>query len=417
MAANKCRSAIIVGGGIGGITAAVALRERGIEVTVLEQAYSLGEVGAGLQIGPNASSVLYRLGLAGELERIGLVVEESVRRRWQNGRILAKTTLGSSAKRKYGTPYFHVHRADLHQIALDAAVDPNRPGPVVNILTGQRITAVERIETNSPEVVTITGARHTADAVIGADGIHSQVRSAIGGPSLIRQSGDMAYRMLVPAAPLLASPTTSWFFDWPAANFWLGHNRHLVAYPVRDMQYLNVIAIVPCTDKVAKEWRSVAPAEEMRECFRGWDVRLTQMLEAAESQVTSWALNYQEPFADWNLGNVALIGDACHAMLPYFSQGASQAIEDGAVLAEELASDVTVAEALAQYRSRRAPHAERVQLGANGNRTLFHLPDGAEQEARDDRFRQQHEESDITFDFIYQGTPPRAAAHPLTTVS
>ncbi|WOC12716.1 FAD-dependent monooxygenase [Gordonia sp. MP11Mi] len=417
MTDNKCRSAIVVGGGIGGLTAALALRRRGIEVTVLEQAEELGEVGAGLQIGPNASSVLYDLGLADELNRIGLVVQESVRRRWQDGRILAKTTLGSTATRKYGAPYFHVHRADIHRITLDAAVDPNQPGPAAEVITGQRVSTIEDVDSESPTVVTVDGKRYTADVIIGADGIRSEVRTAIGGPSEIIQSGDMAYRALVPMDRLRTNSATSWFADWPAANFWLGHNRHLVAYPVRDMQFLNVIAIVPCSPQVADEWRIVAPAQEMRACFEGWDVRVTEMLAESDPEVMAWALNCQAPFADWSRGRVVLLGDACHAMLPYFSQGASEAIEDGAILAEELSDDVPARVGIDRYLARRAPHVERVQRGAGGNRDLFHLPDGPEQERRDARFLEQHQEADISFDFIYQGTPPRGHTQTVATTS
>ncbi len=400
---------VIIGAGIGGLTAALTLRSRGIEVTVLEQAQQLGEIGAGLQIGPNASRVLYRLGLAGDLDPIALVVEESVRRRWATGEVLAKTTLGASATAQFGSPYLHLHRADLHHVLHTAAIDPARPGPAVEVVVDSRVERIDGVDGATPVAVTASGARFAADVVVGADGINSQVRRIVGGPTDISYSGDMAYRTLIPGAAVRGDEATRWLFDWPWANFWLGENRHVVVYPVRNMKFVNVVAVVPISDQVRSNWRAEAPADEMRAHFSGWDERLTRLLSYSDPTVMAWALNHQEPFPDWNRGHVALLGDACHAMVPYFSQGASQAIEDGAVLAEQLAKAdrglLTVAEALRGYSERRAEHAGIVQTGALHNRALFHLPDGPEQVRRDAGFREYHKESDVSFDWIYSGTP------------
>lgn len=400
---------IVAGAGIGGLAAAVALRARGCRVTVLEQAPRLGEIGAGLQIGPNASRVLYRLGLGEGLDSAALVVEESVRRRWSSGEILTKTTLGSGAREKFGAPYLHLHRADLHQILLDGATSAEGPGEPVTVEVDSRVAGVDDVETDRPVVRTVDGRRFGGDVVIGADGINSAVRAAIGGPSGIVQSGDMAYRTLIRAEQVREDPATRWIFDWPAANFWLGDNRHVVMYPVRDMGFVNVVAVAPVTDHVRTHDRALVPAEEMRRHYEGWDERLTRLLSYSDEEVMAWALNYQEPFTPWSGGRVTLLGDACHSMLPYFSQGASQAIEDAAVIAEELArtgrGEQSVQAALGRYTDRRAERAAVVQRGAVGNRDLFHLPDGPEQQARDRRFREHHQESDVSFDWIYAGTP------------
>ncbi|MDT0306468.1 FAD-dependent monooxygenase [Streptomyces sp. DSM 44917] len=401
--------AVIVGAGIGGLTAALALRTRGIAVTVLEQAGRLGEIGAGLQIGPNASRVLYRLGLAEALAPVSLVVEESVRRRWSSGEILAKTTLGPGAAARFGAPYLHLHRADLHRVLHEAAIDPRRPGPVVRVETGRRVVGLEDAGVRAPAVVTEDGSRFGGDLVIGADGIRSRVRRLIGAPDEVHHSGDMAYRTLIRRPQVARDPVTRWFFDWPAANFWLGENRHLVAYPVRGMEFVNIVAIVPIGERVREELRAEVPAAEMRAHYEGWDERVVRLLGYSDERVVAWALNYQTPFPRWHRGHVALLGDACHAMLPYFSQGASQAIEDGAVLGEQVAKaalgKLSVAEALAGYSARRAEHAGVVQNGALNNRALFHLPDGPEQRRRDEKFRRHHQESDVSFDWIYEGTP------------
>ena len=400
---------VVVGAGIGGLAAAVALRARGCRVTVLEQAPQLGEIGAGLQIGPNASRVLYRLGLGEGLDEAALVVEESVRRRWSTGEILTKTTLGSGAREKFGAPYLHLHRADLHQILLDGATCPDTPGFPVTVEVASRVAGVDDATTTRPAVRTDDGRIFRGDVVIGADGINSAVRAAVGAPSGIVQSGDMAYRTLIPAEPVRTDPATRWIFDWPAANFWLGDDRHVVMYPVRDMSFVNVVAVAPVSDRVRAEDRALVPAEEMRRHYEGWDTRLTRLLSYSDERVMAWALNYQDPFVPWSSGHVVLLGDACHSMLPYFSQGASQAIEDAAVVAEELTragrGEQPVAEALTRYTDRRAERAAVVQRGAVGNRELFHLADGPEQVERDRRFREHHQESDVSFDWIYAGTP------------
>lgn len=400
---------VIVGAGIGGLAAAAALRSRGMRVTVLEQADRLGEIGAGLQIGPNASRVLYRLGLEEALSSCALHAQESVRRRWSTGEILTKTTLGAGATAKFGAPYLHLHRADLHRLLLEAATTPTGPGQPVRVEVASHVTGLDESDPDRPAVLTQGGRVFRGDVVIGADGINSRVRRASGGPTEIVESGDMAYRTLIPAEYVRNDPATSWLFDWPAANFWLGDNRHVVVYPVRDMQFVNVVAVVPITDDVRSRLKAQVPAREMRDQYRGWDTRLTRLLDHSDDQVMAWALNYQEPFTPWSARHIALLGDACHSMLPYFSQGASQAIEDAAVIAEELAKadsgSLSVPEALAAYTDRRAERAAAVQRGAVGNRALFHLPDGPDQRRRDDRFREHHKESDISFDWIYAGTP------------
>lgn len=399
--------AVIVGAGIGGLSTACALRDQGLSVTVLEQAPELGEVGTGLQIGPNASRIILRLGMADLIAPHVLVTQESIRRRWQDGTVLARTELGDAAIADFGAPYWHLHRADLHSVLLEASVDPTRPGTPATVHTNSRVGHVDTTDPDRPAVVTTDGRRFDADVLIGADGIRSAVRRAVDAPEEILPSGDMAYRTLIRGDRVAADPLTSWLLDRSAANFWLGADHHLVVYPIRDFTAVNIVAVVPETPEVCAAGRTEEPAEAMRRAYAGWDATVGALLAQSEDTVIGWALHYQDPHSAWVKGAVALVGDACHAMVPYFSQGASQAIEDAAVLAEELgaAEPGTIPAALQRYRERRAEHAGIVQRGALNNRELFHMPDGPAQQERDTRFRAKHKESDVTFDWIYRGTP------------
>ena len=407
---------VICGAGIGGLAAAAALRGQGIAPTVIEQAPQLGEVGAGLQIGPNATRVLYHLGLRDAMDRISLEVQETVNRRWSDGSIIAKTTLGASATARYGAPYLQVHRADLHDALLSAAVGDDFAGPAARILTNSTAVAVDEADPLRPRVLLADGTAVAANVVIGADGIRSMVREHIGGPAQVDDSGDMAFRTLIDGDAVRRDPATRFIVDWQAGNVWFGPGGHLVVYPVRRQQLINIVGIFPITDDVSRDWSRPATHEELLAAYQGWDERVIALLSKASGPIALWALKHQDPFSQWNRGNVALLGDAVHSMVPYVSQGASQSIEDAAVLAEELATvdPAGAATALDAYVQRRAERARTVQIAAMDNRGVFHLPDGDRQRARDARMRAVDKNVDTKLDWIYMGTPLRgltASAH------
>ncbi|MDX6313351.1 MAG: hypothetical protein QOF84_7802 [Streptomyces sp.] len=407
MVTTQSYSVTIVGGGLGGLTAALALRQKGLRVTVLEAAPRLGEVGAGIQTAPNASRVLMALGLRPQLEAIRTEPQDQVRRRWQDGRVIALTPLGDRCRREYNAPYWHYHRADLHRTLLDACLDERGPGPVVEVHTDSRVLEIDRSDPARPTAVTATGLRHAGDVLIGADGIRSRVREAMDFPDTLEFSGEMAYRALIPGDKIAADPATRWLVDRFQSTIWFGPDRHLVHYMIRGGEFLNVVAIVPCTPQVAEQWTAPATADEMAEAFSGWDDRVQAMLSKAEGDASAWAMYRHRRDPVWVDGHVALLGDACHAMLPYQAQGASQAMEDAAVLAEELGSvPVTgVGRALVRYVARRARHAGIVQDAALNNMALYHLPDGPEQRDRDERLKQFRGESDVSYDWLWRGTP------------
>lgn len=407
MPASQSFAVTIVGGGLGGLTTALSLRRRGLRTTVLEAAPQLGEVGAGIQTAPNASRILLGLGLRNQLAAIRTEPLDQVRRRWQDGGIIAQLPLGERVVREYGAPYWHYHRADLHRVLLDACIDPDGAGPVVEVHTDAAVVDIDRAEPARPVAITADGRRFGSDVLVGADGIRSAVRDALGLPDTLVFSGEMAYRALIPGDKIAADPATRFLLDRYHSTIWYGPDRHLVHYMIRGGEYLNVVACVPNTLDVEQTWTAPATADELVEAFPGWDDRVAAMLSKAEGDASSWALFRRRRDPVWVDGHVALLGDAAHAMLPYQAQGASQAMEDAAVLAEELGA-VTIDDipgALVRYVSRRATHAGMVQDASLENMRFYHLPDGPEQQERDRRLRAFDGESDVSYDWLWRGTP------------
>ncbi|GAA2065742.1 FAD-dependent monooxygenase [Streptomyces albiaxialis] len=411
MAPSQSFEATIVGGGLGGLTAALALRQRGVRVTVLEQAAQLGEVGAGIQTAPNASRLLLGMGLRKELEAIHTEPLDQVRRRWKDGSVVGLTSLGQHCKDTYNAPYWHYHRADLHRVLMDACTDPGGPGPVVTLHTSSRVTELDRTDPARPVAVTEGGERYAGDVLIGADGIRSKVRDLMGAEDTLEFSGEMCFRALISGDAIAADPATRWLVDRFQSTIWYGPDRHLVHYMIRGGEYLNIVAIVPCTDEVAEKWTVPSSSAELAAAYPGWDDRVPAMLsKAKDDDVSLFALYYRRRDPVWQDGRVALLGDACHAMLPYQAQGASQAMEDAAVLAEELGAVTAdgVEQGLRRYVDRRAKHAGMVQDASLRNKDFYHYPDGPEQRERDRKLARGFSgESDVSYDWLWSGTPLR----------
>lgn len=398
-------SVTVVGGGIGGLTTALALRQIGCRVTILEQAATFGEVGAGVQIAPNASRILIGLGLRDALHRCAVEPREQVRRRWQDGRIIGLMPLSSAARRQGNAPYWQLHRADLHRVLLDACMADDGIGPPVSLRSNCQVVAVEDIETR-PVAVTGDGRRFVADALIGADGLRSVVRSECGFADTLRQSDQLTYRALVPAKTLADDPITRWLLDRPQNTIWLGPAAHVVHFLVRRADMLSIVVQKRGHDpRIEDGTTAIVELDELADSVSGWDGRLRHVLCKAEGDVLLQPLFHRRPDPDWVRGRVALLGDAAHAMLPYQGQGASQAIEDAAVLAEEisLCLPTMMDEALVRYEGRRFQRASDVQIASAGNEQLYHLPDGDAQVRRDSLYTDFTGEAHRSYAWLWSG--------------
>lgn len=362
----------VIGAGIGGLTLALALRDVGLDCVVHEATSELREVGAGVQISPNASRVLYHLGLAEGLDPVGVRPEFGEMRRWDDGGLITQQPLGATVEEQFGFPYLHLHRNDLHTLLRQAVgADSIRLGHrCVGLETTGEATTV-RFD-DSPSI--------TADIVVGADGVHSIVRTELFGPQPARFSGAAAWRGLVPTGSVadLGLPV--------ASTATLGPGRHFVYYYVAGGTHVNWVGVAPTEDWTLESWTAAADIDDALADFDGWNPAVVRLIEEMRGKpVYRWAMYDRDPLDIWGDGSVTLLGDACHPMLPYMAQGAAQSIEDAAVLAGSLAECDEPLDALRRYEDLRRERTATVQLGARANEKLFHLSDGAEQQARDAR--------------------------------
>jgi salicylate hydroxylase len=345
------RDITVLGGGIAGLAAAIALTRRGARVTVLEQAEAIREVGAGLQISPNGVAVLQALGLGEELERIGQRAEAVSLRDYSAGREVLRLDLTQAAG-----PYYFVHRADLVQMLADAA---RAAGVKLRLL--QQIESV-RVGAGGASLTTAQGAVINARLLIGADGLHSVVRGALNGDQRPFFTGQVAWRALVPAGGGVA----------PEARVYMGPGRHLVCYPLRGGQLINLVAVQEREDWAEEGWNHRDDPANLRAAFADFGPEVQALLAKVE-EVYLWGL-FRHPVAPvWHRGAAAILGDAAHPTLPFLAQGANMALEDAWVLADALAAHDGTEAALAAYQAARRDRCARIVEAASRNARNYHL--------------------------------------------
>ena len=378
----------VIGGGIGGLTAALSLRQAGFTVDVYEQAPELTQIGGGINMGPNAVRILRRLGLAAGLDREGVRPLSTHQRRWQDGRTLQRAQLNPLCEELYGAPHITIHRADLLDVIASGF-------PAENIHLGHRLTGLEDTG-EGIEAWFENGARITADILVGAYGINSAVRAALFGEEASVFAGCVAYRGLVPVERItdLALETGN--------QSWVGPGAHLVHYPVSRGRLLNFVGWTEHDEWNREDWTDRATVARALAAFEGWHPQVRQIISAADTCFI-WALFDRDPLPRWSVGRTTLLGDACHPMYPFMGQGAAQAIEDGAALAACLVSggNGDPAESLRRYERLRLSRVTRLQDMSRANKTRFHMPDGPTQEARDAEWARAADRSPDALRWLY----------------
>ena len=381
----------VIGAGIGGLTAALSLRQAGFEVDVYEQAPALTHIGGGINMGPNAARVLFRLGLHDGLLREGVCPIGTHQRRWEDGRTLQRAPLNPRCEQLYGAPHITIHRADLLAVISSAF-------PAERIHLGHRLTGLAD-KSDYVEAWFDNGVRIAPDILVGADGIHSAVAGALFGGEAPQFAGCVAYRGLVPVERV-----TDLGLELGSQS-WVGPGAHLVHYFVSRGRLLNFVGWTEHDEWNREDWTDRATVVSALAVFEGWHPQVRRIIGAAD-ECFIWALFDRDPLPRWSVGRVTLLGDACHPMYPFMGQGAAQSIEDGAALAACLAlgADDPPA-ALRHYQELRLPRVTRLQQLSRANKLRFHMRDGPEQKARDAEWAQAGDRGPEALRWLYEHDP------------
>ncbi len=341
-------SIAIIGGGIGGLTAGIALRQKGFSVTLFEQATEIGEVGAGLQISANAVRVLNALGLKPQDWQCSKPKSVTLHD-YKQGDLVTSVAMNITPD----APYLQFHRADLIEKLMAAAIDTG-----VTIKLGKHVTVSE----TGPNTVLIDG--QSFDIVVGADGVRSGVRDQFYDGLESQFTGKIAWRALVKATDLPGPPIQN-------TRIYMGPNKHIVMYPLRDGKLINIVAVEERATWTAEGWNHAGNADELRNLFNGWCAPVTTILAQVQSTIV-WGLFAHPTLHSWVKNRLVLLGDSAHPMVPFVAQGACMAIEDAWVLADQLAKKPDTAKALQAYQDIRKPRATKVQQTALKSGSIYH---------------------------------------------
>lgn len=356
---------LIAGGGIGGLTAALALLRQGREVLVFEQAAQLGEVGAGLQLSANATRALHLLGLSSELAAIAVEPAGKEIRLWSTGQTWKLFDLGETSIAEYGYPYYTVYRPDLHRVLVDAirALSPEA------IRLNAKLESFEQdLSSGCVRARLADGSVHEGCALVGADGVHSAVRRQLFGDGSPTYSGCMAWRGVIPIDRIDPAVVRQ------VGTNWVGPGRHVIQYPLRAGKLMNFVGIVETDRWMAESWTQRGTHAECHADFEGWHPEVHELIGHIDTPYR-WALMARPPLSTWTKGLVTLLGDASHPTLPFLAQGAVMAIEDGFILARALCEVSNVGEALKRYEAARIGRATMIVEKSTENGRRFHNPE------------------------------------------
>ncbi|KAI1434398.1 putative salicylate hydroxylase [Xylaria sp. CBS 124048] len=388
---------IVIGAGIGGLAVGLCMRRTGHDVRILEKRQAITEIGAGIQLAPNASRILQRFGIFEEAMKYATVLEQNSSRRWDNDAELGSIPLVPNVEEQFGIPLGVIHRADLLNVLLEAALDCG-----CQLLTNHQAIDTDenflpktnethrRILVRSNEIDTWM----SADLIVAADGINSIIRKRMAAASgyidTLGSVRESAYRFMLPLELVEKDETVMALLHKNHGMRYLGPGGHVMAYPLRNNTLYNVVLVrtYDCEKETQGSWTTPGDKEEMREHYRGWNPVVQALIQhAPDSEVLETPMNNMPPLPTWVKGQIALAGDACHFMLPYVAQGAANAIEDAATLAMAFTCTDNIELALDMYQQVRKSRSERIQASAKRTGYALHLPDGEEQRSRDESIR------------------------------
>ena len=352
---------LIVGGGIGGLTTALALSRAGHSVRLYEQAPAFGEIGAGIMLTPNATRVLQHLGLGVALDPSGMRPPASRYRRFDDAALMGDAPLADVMESTHGAPWLHIHRSDLLDALLAAAL--SRGGTALH--AGHRATGCAQ-EGASVTVHFDNGASAAGDLLVACDGVRSTMRAVLLEHAEARFRGQVAWRALAPARGLPERVTDR------ASVVWIGEDRHIVQYVLRGGSLVNYVAIAAQQEWVEEGWNRPAKLEEVKEEFVGWHEDVQSLLSATPADALyKWGLFDRDPLEQWVYGRIALLGDAAHPMLPFMAQGSAMAIEDAVILARCIEAFDELHLALSRYQALRRERTARVILQSRAQTKLY----------------------------------------------
>ncbi|EGE08271.1 salicylate hydroxylase [Trichophyton equinum CBS 127.97] len=382
---SPCFHVAIVGAGLGGLAAAIGIARAGHRVTVLEQQADVQEVGAGIQVPPNASYILQKWGLLPEVEQVAVRPRDFIVRSYRTGKVLCVQNAFPYTFERYGVPYLHIHRADYHRILLNEA---GRLGVDVRL-----DSTVIGIDFDSPAVHLLGKPDFHADLIVGADGLRSVCRQALlGHADHPQMTGDMAYRIIVRGEDVKRHSELADLAERPGMTHWIGPNGHAVCYSLKSGEMLNLVLVCP-DDLPDTVNLADADPDEMRTFFQNWDPRLKSLLSLVR-ETQKWRLRNSGEMDSWShpSGKFVLLGDACHATLPYLAQGAAQAIEDGAALGtlfERIKDSSQLRDLLSIYEATRKERTSVIVQSSSALRHILHMRDGPGQRNRDTKLYQR----------------------------